>query len=759
MRDMADTTTSDLDVGGDIEYLDSLSCLRVEVDHGFESALKEMDSLQSELDGLQGEDLLVLCKENLVSTVVGQFGLASLLVDSRDGGAVTTTHNFDKGITSTAEDQTRYEAMHESRSLSGDEWKKHRRGAGYDNGSFNERKKQAYQDREVLRDGYTGRVLTKDGRTHLDHVVSAREIDIDARMNLHLSQRERVDLAKSEENLVFTSASINVSKNDHKMEEWLETTKRGEASPNHERYGIDKDKALEHDRAARKTINREVNVAAAKKYTTELMATGAKDAANMAYYTALGIVMKELSEGAVLAVKKAFAQREQGLGAMLAVFKEELAGTVDRLKVRWRDIAAGSIEAGITAFLSNIVVFLVNLFATTLKKIVTMIRAGFVSLVQALKILANPPQGMSNEEARFESSGSVIDSYKHAICPKPVDYLPSSVESDWPMYGAPEVIISDGGPGYASIASQAFVIEAGSESRIVESYAGWRKPFIERFFLTLRTKFAQTLRSYCGKYTDRPNLDATIQEKASMTLGQFRTALYEWLLDEYHHSPHGGLEGRTPYDVWQDQVFDWPPCVPTNFERIQLTKGETRTCTISGKHAHQGVRVNKLRYNDPDNRIKLIGMRLRQRGFEPEVTVQYTYNDISSVNVIDPETDEIIQAFVTDERIPIGMSYAEHEARGGRRYTAKGFTGNPRAKSSKTVLEANREHDAQMRSCASRKSSRAPTEKIHEVIRSMGDDGVNGDFEELEENWEASDPQPRPSISTDHDDEEDYEDD
>jgi len=403
MRGIADAAVSDLDVMGEIQYLDSLSALRVEVDQGFEDALKEMDSLQSELDGLNGDDLVALCKENLVSTVVGQFGLASLLVDSRDGGAVTTTNNFDKGITSTAEDQTRYEAMHESRSLSGDEWKKHRRGAGYDNGFFNERKKQAYQDREVLRDGYTGRVLTKDGRTHLDHVVSAREIDTDARMNLHLSQKERVDLAKSEENLVFTSASINVSKNDHKMEEWLDTTKRGEANPNHERYGIDKDKALEHDRTARKTINREVNVAAAKKYTTELMATGAKDAANMAYYTALGIVMKELSEGAVLAVKKAFAQREQGLGAMLAVFKEELADTVEKLKARWRDIAAGSIEAGITAFLSNIVVFLVNLFATTLKKIVAMIRAGFVSLVQALKILARPPQGMSKEEARFEA--------------------------------------------------------------------------------------------------------------------------------------------------------------------------------------------------------------------------------------------------------------------------------------------------------------------------------------------------------------------
>jgi transposase InsO family protein len=383
---------------------------------------------------------------------------------------------------------------------------------------------------------------------------------------------------------------------------------------------------------------------------------------------------------------------------------------------------------------------------------------GPVTIFAVIDCYSRSILGLVVQVGRGESSGSVIDSYKHAICPKPADYLPSSVESDYPMYGVPEAIISDGGAGYASIATHAFVVDAGSESRTVESYAGWKKPFIERFFLTLRTGFAQNLRSYCGKFTDRPNLDATIQEKASMTLGQFRTALYEWLLDTYHHSPHRGLEGRSPYDVWQEQVTEWPPYLPTNFERIQLTKGETRTCVISGKHSHQGVCVNKLQYNDPDDKIKLIGMRLRNQGRVPEVTVQYTYNDVSSVNVIDPETEEIIQAFVTDERVPAGMSYAELEARRGRTYKAKGFTGKPRAKSSKTVLEANSAHDAQMRSCASRKSSDAPTEKIHEVIRSGRDDREEG-IEIFEEDREESISQLPESTPINFNGEEDYADD
>lgn len=48
-----------------------------------------------------------------------------------------------------------------------------------------------------------------------------------------------------------------------------------------------------------------------------------------------------------------------------------------------------SLEAGLTAFLSNIVIFVINLFFTTLKKLVSIIRAGFVSLCRAVKFLAS----------------------------------------------------------------------------------------------------------------------------------------------------------------------------------------------------------------------------------------------------------------------------------------------------------------------------------------------------------------------------------
>ena len=344
---------------------------------------------------------------------------------------------------------------------------------------------------------------------------------------------------------------------------------------------------------------------------------------------------------------------------------------------------------------------------------------GPVTLFAVIDVYSRSVLGLIAQIGRGESAGSVIDSYRHAICPKSPDSLPLTVENNWPMYGVPEKFVCDGGSGYASVQTYAFLADTGSDSEIVPTYAGWRKPFVERFFLTLRTRFAQTLKGYCGKHTDRPNLDATIKEKASMTLQEFRTALYEWVVDEYHQAPHRGLNGKTPYEVWEEQAQIFPPHLPTNYERIRFTMGETRICTISGVHAHQGIQLNNLRYNDPDNRLKEIGMDLRRRGQAAEVMVEYTHNDVHSVNVVDPITEKVFKAVVVDQDIEPGTTLAELKASRPSTYTNKGFTGRRRAKSSPTFINANAAHDENSRRVRSRRSQRAPTDPIEAELERL----------------------------------------
>jgi len=348
---------------------------------------------------------------------------------------------------------------------------------------------------------------------------------------------------------------------------------------------------------------------------------------------------------------------------------------------------------------------------------------GTVTLFAVLDCFSRSVLGLFIKVGRGEDSASVIESYKHAICPKLPEDLPEEVESDWPMYGVFEKITIDGGPGYVADRSMAFVINAGSQYEIVETYAGWRKPFVERFFQTLRNSFAKSLRGYCGKYTDNSNLDATIKEKAVMTLPEFRSALFRWVADEYHHMPHRGLNGDTPYSVWQSQAQTFPPFVPADMEEMKLIKGEVKFCTISGS---QGIQHNGRRYNDTPKRLTSIGNRLRALDKEPVVRVEYTHSNIQSVNVVDPFTDEIFEVCVNDWRIPVGMTEAEFRVKHKPHYKDKGATGPRATKSSRTVKEANQAHDVRMKEVGPRSANRIEPDKLFDEVQRLKKEGLQG---------------------------------
>ena len=105
-----------------------------------------------------------------------------------------------------------------------------------------------------------GKELPKDGRAHLDHIVSAKEIEKDAKNHLHLSTEERADMATRDENLAWTESKINQSKGEKPMKEFLETEKKGQT--NAERFEINEEDARRKDEKARKMIKKEVDTAA-----------------------------------------------------------------------------------------------------------------------------------------------------------------------------------------------------------------------------------------------------------------------------------------------------------------------------------------------------------------------------------------------------------------------------------------------------------------------------------------------------------------
>lgn len=381
----------------ELERLDQLESIRIEAQHGLEDSINDLGRMKKELVEGGTATLLEACRDSVVDSISGQFGLASMFINAQDGGSVTTTHNFEKGVVANAEDQAKYNTYVEHKNGS-KTCHEIRRDVGYDK-ALPKMRKQKFQENGPLIDDYNNSNLHKDGRTHADHVVSAKEIESSARNHLHMTPEERASMACHESNIAYTEARINQSKGEKTMEEFLDPE-----SGRVEKYGLDREKMLRKDAEARQRIETTVDKAALKKYSSELLETGGKDAVKMVAYSAIGAIMKEFTQELFSTIKYVFKNRKtMSLKAMLTTFKERMTKVLESLKAKWMDMFKGSLEAGITALFSNLLVFSINLFATTLKKFVSMIRAGFVSLVQAVKIIANPPEGMPAEEARFQA--------------------------------------------------------------------------------------------------------------------------------------------------------------------------------------------------------------------------------------------------------------------------------------------------------------------------------------------------------------------
>lgn len=140
------------------------------------------------------------------------------------------------------------------------------------------------------------------------------------------------------------------------------------------------------------------------KTSTDLASKGGAQASFAAAFSALGIVLRDLATGILEEIRLTFEQwGTESFKEIFSRFKIRLQQILADLKNKWKDILKGSFESALLSFLSSVVVFVINLFFTTIKKIVAMIREGFVSFCRAIKLLTNPPADMPKEDVHYEA--------------------------------------------------------------------------------------------------------------------------------------------------------------------------------------------------------------------------------------------------------------------------------------------------------------------------------------------------------------------
>lgn len=310
----------------------------------------------------------------LVESLITSFGL-DFLVRDQYGGDVDTIHNvrkigLDEEMTyKNPQNQQAYET----------------RGT-YDSVTYHKDARYIEKNREIhaqkkegtLVDGYTGEKFEINGKSDLDHIISAKEIHDDPERVL--AGLQGTSLANCESNLLATNPHTNRTKKADSMDTFLE--KHG-----NEYTEAQKQNMRQKDAAARKSYKTKIATTyyTSPKFAKDLTFAAGNAGVRMGARQALGFVFAEMW----FAVKEEF-QKTAGNFDLCEFLKALGCGIkigFERAKEKYKALFERFLSGAIAGALSSLTTTLCNIFFTTAKNVVRMIRQSYASLVEAGKVL------------------------------------------------------------------------------------------------------------------------------------------------------------------------------------------------------------------------------------------------------------------------------------------------------------------------------------------------------------------------------------
>jgi hypothetical protein len=330
------------------------------------------------------QQLMESCQREVLQQIIGPFGLTPAMFDDKDGGSVTTQHNAEQGI-----------FAKESEELKRTDYDyavaKHKK--------MRESVKNDSMKAQEFKDQYTGK-LEPTGRTdsngkqvmnaELDHTIPVKDIH---RQGGWMKNKEgRTELSSTEENLNYTTHKTNRSKSDKSPEEALS-----------EENGFDQARIEPIVKKAQEAIEKNLPNTSERLiyHGKELANEGAKEAGRNAMRQALGVLLHEFVNGSFGEIKTLLTERhneENLIDRLIKSLKKVMNRVIKKLKAALDAV----IQGGVQGFISNLLTFMINNLITTSKKIVAIIRESMHSLWRAIKLMVNPPEGMSALEITRE---------------------------------------------------------------------------------------------------------------------------------------------------------------------------------------------------------------------------------------------------------------------------------------------------------------------------------------------------------------------
>lgn len=365
--------------------LDALKKLELPIDPPsiteIRSAIKD---IQDCWDDAKMSGFVENCRHECLRNITTPFGLGQIVaLYDKDGGNITTQYNAEKGIYARPDKEGLNQADY--RGYKYQQARKHILETNINNEGF-------------IKDKYTGKLLTPD-QVDVDHVISVE--------NMHRSggwmqsAEKRAERGADERNLVPTSSSLNRSMRNNPIEEWrLKPSTQSPDQSNAERYEVD----MRRVRAAlvrAEQANKEHSPGLGTKtyYAIErCLSTGLLEAGKFGIQQAMGLLLANLFEAILNEVCDSYHNGfQQGVHAQsfFEAFEKRIKKILEQQQILWDDILDAFKQGAISGFFSNAVTACINIFITTSRRMVRMIREGWRYLTQAFKTL------FSNQYASF----------------------------------------------------------------------------------------------------------------------------------------------------------------------------------------------------------------------------------------------------------------------------------------------------------------------------------------------------------------------
>lgn len=370
-------------------------------------------------------------RDVMFSSLVNSFGLDALLFQNDErGGHVDTLH----GVT--------------ERHQNGEKvFKKQAHQKYYDNRpSFKERKSSYYQhdtykevgraikeqrNAGILEDAYGNNTFARNADVDRDHIIPKAVIDADPKQAL--SKNDPVDTANRASNIAPTTSSVNKSKKEKstaKYIDWLKKTtperrakierlqteaaerplsdkERKTLNKYIDQENVDVEKVAEVGRrAARDNAKSHLNYYASRDFLGTTAAHAAWAGGKMAAKQCVGMVLLELSvavQEEIPAIvnrwREAPSWKEKlDFKELLGHVRRVLVETWERVRGRLKDFWHAAKDGLVAGVMSEIVTTVINIFTTTIKRVMRLVRNLWSGIVSALRILVLNPDNLDLED-------------------------------------------------------------------------------------------------------------------------------------------------------------------------------------------------------------------------------------------------------------------------------------------------------------------------------------------------------------------------